>query len=220
VKRPYFTRKNLIVLALAIFYGIVVFFTGICIEAGHSLVSKRNVINQLALMLKFEQIDASLAGFVGLVLVAIYIAAFVGCVLYIRRYSIENGKKVCWIDELIHPETGRWTSREKLRQLGWKENLGGLERGKDYNHSSFCDLIISGLMGVQPQVDGSIVIEPLLPEGEWDWFSLSRLYCAGKEISLVYDRTGKHYGGEPGLTVYVDGKKAAHSDTYASRIVL
>ena len=93
MKRPYFTRKNLIVLALAIFYGIVVFFTGICIEAGHSLVSKRNVINQLALMLKFEQIDASLAGFVGLVLVAIYIAAFVGCVLYIRRYSIENGKK-------------------------------------------------------------------------------------------------------------------------------
>jgi len=93
VKRPYFTRKNLIVLALAIFYGILVFFSGICIDAGHSLVSKRNVVNQLAILLKFEQIDASLAGFVGLVLLAIYIAAYVACVLYIRRYCIENGKK-------------------------------------------------------------------------------------------------------------------------------
>ena len=93
MKRPYFTRKNLIVLALAIFYGILVFFSGICIDAGHSLVSKRNILNQLAILLKFEQIDASLAGFVGLVLLAVYIAAYVACVLYIRRYCIENGKK-------------------------------------------------------------------------------------------------------------------------------
>ena len=75
-------------------------------------------------------------------------------------------------------------------------------------------------MGVQPQLDGSVVIEPLLPEGEWDYFSLSRIHCAGKEISLVYDRTGKHYDCEPGLTVYVDGKAAAHADTYVTRIVL
>ena len=93
MKKPYFTRKNLIVLALSMFYSITIFFTGICIEAGHSLVSKRNVINQLALMLKFKQIDASLAGFVGLVLMAIYIVAFVASVIYIRRYQIENGKK-------------------------------------------------------------------------------------------------------------------------------
>ena len=93
MKRPYFTRKNFIVLALAIFYGVVIFFTGICIEAGHSLISKRNVINQLALMLNFTEIDASLAGFVGLVLLAVYIAMFVASVIYVRRYCIENGKK-------------------------------------------------------------------------------------------------------------------------------
>ena len=94
------------------------------------------------------------------------------------------------------------------------------ERGKDYNHSSFCDLVISGLIGVQPQLDGSIVIEPLIPEGEWEWFSLSRIPCAGKELSVVYDKTGKKYGVKPGLTVYLDGKKVAHSDTYATRMVL
>ena len=133
-----------------------------------------------------------------------------------RRVN-ENGQKVCWIDENLDPFTGEWIARKMLLR---RSDYKYVERGKDYNHSSFCDLIISGLMGVQPQLDGSIVIEPLLPEGEWDWFSLSRLHCAGKQISLVYDRTGKHYGGEAGLTVYVDGKKAAHSDTYASRIVL
>ena len=94
------------------------------------------------------------------------------------------------------------------------------ERGKDYNHSSFCDLVISGLIGIQPQVDGTIQIEPLLPEGEWDWFALTRVPCAGKEISVVYDRTGDHYGCRPGMTIYVDGKKAAHSDTYSATIKL
>ena len=101
MKRPYFTRKNFIVLALAIFYAVVIFFTGICIEAGHSLVSKRNVINQLALMLKFQEIDASLAGFVGLVLMAIYIILFVASVIYIRRFCIENGKKTYNIGALF-----------------------------------------------------------------------------------------------------------------------
>lgn len=92
MKKPFYTRKNLIVLAICMFYAIVVFYTGICIEAGHSLVSKRNVINQLALMLNFKEIDASLGAFVGLVLIAVYIILFSAGVLYIRRYFIENSK--------------------------------------------------------------------------------------------------------------------------------
>ena len=104
-----------------------------------------------------------------------------------RRVN-EDGKTVCWIDENLNPFTGDWISRTMLLAIDYKYK----ERGKDYNHSSFCDLVISGLVGVQPQADGSIVIEPLIPEGEWDWFSLSRISCAGKEISVIYDRTGEH----------------------------
>ena len=92
MKKPFYTRKNLIALAICMFYAIVVFYTGICIEAGHSLVSKRNVINQIALMFSFKQIDASLAAFVGLILIAIYIMLFAAGALYIRRYFIENSK--------------------------------------------------------------------------------------------------------------------------------
>ncbi len=132
-----------------------------------------------------------------------------------RRVN-ENGQKVCWIDENQDPFTGEWIARKMLIESGHKYR----ERGKDYNHSSFCDLIIDGLVGVQPQLDGSIVIEPLLPEGEWDWFSLSNVPCAGKTLTVVYDKTGEKYGVKPGLSVYLDGKKVVHADDYSTRIVL
>ena len=127
-----------------------------------------------------------------------------------------DGTKVCWIDENQDPFTGEWIARKLLLERGNKY----FERGKDYNHSTFCDLIISGLMGIQPQLDGTIVIEPLLPEGEWDWFSLSKIYVAGKEISLIYDKAGSHFGKGKGFFVYVDGKKVFESDTYAIKTVL
>ena len=132
-----------------------------------------------------------------------------------RRVN-ESGQTVCWIDENLNPFTGDWISRTMLIA----EDYYIKERGKDYNHSSFCDLVISGLVGVQPQMDGSVVVEPLVPEGEWDWFSLSRIPCAGKELTVIYDRTGEHYGCRPGMTVYVDGKRAGHSDTYGERLVI
>lgn len=132
-----------------------------------------------------------------------------------RRVN-DDGQTICWIDENLDPFTGEWIARKLLIERGNPYH----ERGKDYNHSTFCDLVISGLIGVQPQLDGSIVVEPLVPEGEWDWFALSRIPCAGREVSVVYDKTGEHYGCKPGMTVYVDGRKAAHADTYVTRIVI
>lgn len=133
-----------------------------------------------------------------------------------HRRVREDGKTVCWIDENLNPFTGEWLARKMLMERGNKYN----ERGKDYNHSTFCDIVISGLVGVNPQLDGSIVIQPLVPEGEWDWFYLSRLYCAGKEISVIYDRTGERFGVRKGLTVYVNGKKAAWSPSYDVTLVI
>ena len=133
-----------------------------------------------------------------------------------HRMKKEDGSVVCWIDENLDPFTGEWIARKLLIERGSQIP----ERGKDYNHSTFCDLIISGLVGIQPQLDGTIIIESLLPEGKWDWFSLSKVYIAGKEITVVYDKTGKKYGRGKGFSVFVDGKMTAHSDTYASKIVL
>ena len=42
----------------------------------------------------------------------------------------------------------------------------------DYNHSTFCDLVITGLVGLVPRDDDRIEVDPLLPADAWDWFCL------------------------------------------------
>jgi len=133
----------------------------------------------------------------------------------LRTYSSSHRLgDVCWIDENLNPFTGDWLSRTRLMTWEngtWSDEKGGVERGKDYNHSTFCDLVISGLFGVLPQADGSIVISPLIPDGEWEWFCLGGIHCAGHEITILYDKTGRHYNARRGYSIYVDGKKVFHA---------
>lgn len=63
----------------------------------------------------------------------------------------EDGKRVNWLDENMEPDTGDWLSRRILKDWDWPQLKAGYERGKDYNHSAFCDLIIRGVCGVQPK---------------------------------------------------------------------
>jgi len=129
-----------------------------------------------------------------------------------HRITMEDGKILPWIDEVINPYTGDWISRTMLKDMGWQKNLGGLERGKDYNHSTFCDLIISGLVGIRPQADDSLIINPLLPDKAWDWFCLDRVPYHGHSITVLYDRYGKKYGKGKGLMCFSDGKLIASSE--------
>ena len=132
-----------------------------------------------------------------------------------RRVN-DKGKKICWIDENLDPFTGEWISRKMLIAAGSQIK----ERGKDYNHSSFCDLVISGLLGLQPQVDGSLVIEPLIPEGKWDYFCLDGIVCAGRNVVVLYDKDGSRYGKGTGFRVFVDGKEAFKADTYTTKAIV
>lgn len=93
MKRPYFTRKNLITLALAFFYSFVLLFVGACLEGTHSLFGKKNPIAMIATKLNFESIDCGVSGFLLLILVAIYVSVFVFAFLYERRYAIVNNIK-------------------------------------------------------------------------------------------------------------------------------
>ena len=129
----------------------------------------------------------------------------------------------CWIDENINPDTGDWISRTRLmtwKNGTWWAGKGGVERGKDYNHSTFCDLVITGLLGVQPQADGSIVIEPLIPDGQWDWFCLDCVECCGKTLTILYDKDGSKYHRGKGFRIFVNGRKAYSSDSYAVKAVV
>ena len=86
--KPYFTRKNLIVIALTFFYALLVIFCGVCIDADHAIIPKANIINIIGTALGLQSIAAGTAGFVTLILIGFYLVVFMAAVLYERRYAL------------------------------------------------------------------------------------------------------------------------------------
>jgi hypothetical protein len=136
--------------------------------------------------------------------------------IYTRSHTRqrEDGKIVPWIDENLNPYTGDWLSRTRLKSWekgSWSKQKGGKERGKDYNHSSYNDLIITGLVGLRPRADNMLEVNPLLPEGCWNYFCLDNVLYQGHILTIIWDRTGEKYGRGQGLTLLADGDRVAHS---------
>jgi glycosyl hydrolase family 65 len=84
---------------------------------------------------------------------------------------------------------------------------GGKDRGRDYNHSTFNDLIITGLVGLRPRMDHRLEINPLVPEGSLEYFCLDRVRYHDRDLTILYDRTGSRYGKGRGLRVYAGGRE-------------
>ena len=134
---------------------------------------------------------------------------------YARQHKIENdkGEIINWIDENLNPYNGDWISRTRLKDWegnGWSDDKGGVERGKDYNHSGFTDLILSDLLGIKPQLNKTIEINPLIPDN-WDWFAVDNISYQGEKLSLVWDRTGKKYSRGKGLMLLKENVLVARS---------
>jgi hypothetical protein len=133
-----------------------------------------------------------------------------------HHLKLENGRNVSWIDENLNPFTGDWISRTRLSKWNngsWSDEKGGVERGKDYNHSTFCDLVITGLIGIRPQSGNGLIINPLLPENGWEYFCLDNILYHGKILTVFYDKTGKKYKKGKGFFVLIDGKVIVSSKT-------
>lgn len=105
-----------------------------------------------------------------------------------------------YIGEYLDEVTGYWLK-------------GDQERSRYYNHSTFNDLIITGLVGLRPRIDDMVEVNPLIPEGKWDWFCLDNILYHGHNLTIIWDKDGSRYHQEKGLSVLVDGKKAGHLDT-------
>lgn len=105
-----------------------------------------------------------------------------------------------YIGEYLDETTGYWLK-------------GDQERSRYYNHSTFADLVITGLVGLRPRPDGRVEVNPLLPADQWDWFCLDSLPYHGRSLTIVWDRSGGHYGRGAGLAVLVDGEEIARSAT-------
>lgn len=89
---------------------------------------------------------------------------------------------------------------------------GDQERSRYYNHSTFNDLIITGLIGLRPQENNDIVLNPLIPQDQWDWFCLDNLPYHGRMITVIWDKNGDKYHQGKGLRILVDGKVVGKSD--------
>jgi len=120
---------------------------------------------------------------------------------YAANHYLKNddGEKICWIDESIDPQNGDWISRSILKSWNWKTEKGGYERGKDYNHSTFCDLVIRGLLGIKSE-DGILTVTPKIPDN-WDYFKLENLWIGEKCYEIIYDKDGARYNKGKGLIV-------------------
>ncbi len=84
--------------------------------------------------------------------------------------------------------------------------MGDRERSRYYNHSTFNDLMITGICGLRPQADGSIVVNPLLPKDTWDYFCLDGVNYRGHVLTIIWDKDGQHYHQGAGLTLLGDGQ--------------
>lgn len=138
--------------------------------------------------------------------------------IYTKSHKLEreDGRAVPWIDENLNPFTGDWISRTRLKAWKngtWDAGKGGKERGKDYNHSTYCDLIITGLVGLRPRADDTVEVNPLLPGDTWDWFCLDNVLYHGRILTIVWDKTGSKYNKGKGLQVIADGERIAAAES-------
>ena len=123
--------------------------------------------------------------------------------IYTRSHRLKraDGSEIPWIDENLNPFTGEWLARaRKLRKPGF------YGRGNYYNHSGYCDLVITGLAGLRPRADAALEVKPLAPD-TWDWWCLDQVPYHGRQLTIVFDRTGTKFGRGKGLNVFLDGQR-------------
>jgi hypothetical protein len=118
--------------------------------------------------------------------------------LQYARFQQMDGKP--YIGEYFDENTGRWLITGPKAQ-----------RSRYYNHSTFADLVIGGLVGIVPREDETIEVDPMLPADSWDWFCLDGVPYHGHRLTVIWDRFGKRYHRGTGLAVWVDGKSVASS---------
>lgn len=101
-----------------------------------------------------------------------------------------------YLAEALHPDTGSFEGHDSYNH------------SEHYFHSSFNDLVITGLIGLQSGNTDTVLIEPLAPE-EWPYFAIDDLPYRGHLLGIAWDKDGSRYGHGPGLHIFLDGKRFA-----------
>ncbi len=126
-----------------------------------------------------------------------------------QHTTLPDGRVIPFIDEDLDPVTGKWIARDQLAAMSLEQQQakGGKDRGRDYNHSTFNDLIITGLVGLRPRLDHWVEVNPLVPEGALEYFALDGVRYHDFDLTILYDKTGNRYHKGRGLHVFANGNE-------------
>ena len=120
------------------------------------------------------------------------------------RYALchydSNSTEDFAVRENHHPEENCW-----------------IASAKNYNHSTFIDNVLNGLLGIRPSEE-SMIINPLIPEG-WEYFCVEDVKWRGKNLSVVYDKNGEKFGCGKGLHVFINDELIAKADTLQEIVI-
>jgi len=141
----------------------------------------------------------------------------VGLANILRNYNQQYINKTDYFDALMtyarsHRYRGKPYIGEYLDEVSGKWLRPDSDRSRYYNHSTFCDLVISGLVGLVPRQGNAITVDPLIPEDAWDWFCLDNVHYHGRVLTILWDRSGEKYRRGKGFSIFADGRKVAGSD--------
>lgn len=118
----------------------------------------------------------------------------------LRNYALSHSKNgQPYIAEAHHPDENRWL-------------YDGTNHSEHYNHSTFNDLVISGLIGIRPRADNLFVLKPLVPDN-WEYFLLENVPYHGQLITVLWDKDGSRYGRGSGLRIYQNAEEIASAPT-------
>jgi hypothetical protein len=138
----------------------------------------------------------------------------------LRDYPQDVVTRRDYFDAFItYTRSQRWGAMPYIGEYQ-DENTGAWLKGPDprsrwYNHSTYADLLITGIVGLRPRADAVVEVAPLLPEKSWPWFCLDGVKYHGRTLTILWDLDGKRYNRGAGLRVFVDGVEIASSPTLA-----
>ena len=97
-----FTRKTFIAISLSVMYAVLLVFTCACIDGAHTFYPKKNLVNMLAVGMRFEEIAGGTSGFVMVMLLAVFITIAAVAICFERQFAVfkniqpESGKMFLW----------------------------------------------------------------------------------------------------------------------------
>ena len=114
-----------------------------------------------------------------------------------------------YLDENMDPETGIWLAREIMRE--WNNPKKCPERGRHYNHSSFIDLVVTGICGIRPTLENTLTVHPL--GTSLQGFALADVPYHGRVLDVEWD-------AELGLRLTVDKSREYRSDAATASVTV